>query len=73
MSSVSKTGAPSTNQSRILAISILLQRLGLAEQIDLSLMRVSLEVKAWAKTQECSANLEDSTARLLDNIRHNML
>ena len=50
-----------------------LHRLGLAEQIDLPLMRVSLEIKAWAKTQECSANLEDSTARLLDNIRHNML
>ena len=61
---------PSTDQStRTLDIPNLLRRLGLVIQIDLSSTRVSLEVKAWVKTQQCLVNLGDSTttARLLDS------
>ena len=53
---------PSTDQSRTLEIPILLRRLRLVIQIDLSSTRISLEVKAWAKTQQCLVNLGGSTA-----------
>ena len=40
--------APCTDQSRTLDIPILLHRLGLAIQVDLSLTCVSVEVEEWA-------------------------
>ena len=40
-----------TDQSRTPDIPILLRRLGLAVQIDLTSTRVTLEVKVWAKTR----------------------
>ena len=58
-----QVAAPSTDQSRTLDIPILFHMLGLVIQINSSSTRVSLAVKVWAKTRQCSANLGDPTAR----------
>ena len=58
-----QVAAPSTDQSRTLDIPILFHMLGLVIQINSSSPRVSLAVKVWAKTRQCSANLGDPTAR----------
>ena len=53
-------------QSRTVDIPIVLHRLGLVIQVDLS-TRESLEVKMSVKVRKCLVNLGDSTARLLDS------